>query len=181
MHILCSGNLVTREKYSPWWPALQRRKQFRDLKDFQVLEEWHLFCIMDAKCFLCKILFHPCYLEWVNISLTIFSLLCVEFDMVIFTCNPIKVSTSNFQLPGHWLYFYVPYCICSLYYYFEFFQVRLMLCWFIENPFWQAEIQLNLQKRRGHGVLSVLRPKFSGLLGEALDVAARWSGDVVST
>lgn len=45
----------------------------------------------------------------------------------------------------------------------------------------QAEIQLNLQKRRGHGVLSVLRPKFSGVLGEALDVAARWSGDVVST
>lgn len=44
----------------------------------------------------------------------------------------------------------------------------------------QAEIQLNLQKRRGHGVLSVIRPKFSGVLGEALDVAARWSGDVVS-
>ncbi|KAK6927435.1 Translocation and assembly module TamB, partial [Dillenia turbinata] len=43
-----------------------------------------------------------------------------------------------------------------------------------------AEIQLNFQKRRGHGVLSVLRPKFSGVLGEALDVAARWSGDVVS-
>lgn len=47
--------------------------------------------------------------------------------------------------------------------------------------FYQAEIQLNLQKRRGHGLLSVLRPKFSGLLGEALDVAVRWSGDVVST
>ncbi|KAM6592238.1 hypothetical protein CsatA_014843 [Cannabis sativa] len=45
----------------------------------------------------------------------------------------------------------------------------------------KAEIQLNLQKRRGHGLLSVLRPKFSGVLGEALDVAARWSGDVVST
>lgn len=44
----------------------------------------------------------------------------------------------------------------------------------------QAEVQLNLQKRRGHGVLSVLRPKFSGVLGEALDVAVRWSGDVVS-
>ncbi|KAJ1411016.1 hypothetical protein SESBI_21551 [Sesbania bispinosa] len=44
-----------------------------------------------------------------------------------------------------------------------------------------AEIQLNLQKRRGHGILSVLQPKFSGILGEALDVAARWSGDVVST
>lgn len=30
-------------------------------------------------------------------------------------------------------------------------------------------------------MLSVLHPKFSGMLGEALDVAARWSGDVVST
>ena len=45
----------------------------------------------------------------------------------------------------------------------------------------QAEVQLNLQKRRGFGALSVLRPKVSGVLGEALDVAARWSGDVVST
>ena len=45
---------------------------------------------------------------------------------------------------------------------------------------YQAEVQLNLQKRRGHGVLSVFHPKFSGVLGEALDVAARWSGDVVS-
>ena len=44
----------------------------------------------------------------------------------------------------------------------------------------QAELQLNFQKRRGHGLLSVLRPKFSGVLGEALDVSARWSGDVVS-
>eukprot|EP00256_Glycine_max_P055133 XP_014622168.1 uncharacterized protein LOC100779257 isoform X4 [Glycine max] len=44
----------------------------------------------------------------------------------------------------------------------------------------RAEIQLNLQKRRGHGVLSVLKPKFSGVLGEALDVAARWSGDVIT-
>lgn len=44
----------------------------------------------------------------------------------------------------------------------------------------RAEFQLNLQKRRGHGVLSVLRPKFSGVLGEALDVAARWSGDVIT-
>ncbi|KAK6119462.1 hypothetical protein DH2020_046790 [Rehmannia glutinosa] len=42
----------------------------------------------------------------------------------------------------------------------------------------EAELQLNFQKRRGHGELSVLRPKFSGVLGEALDVAARWSGDV---
>lgn len=45
----------------------------------------------------------------------------------------------------------------------------------------QAELQLNFQKRRGHGVLSVVHPKFSGVLGEALDVAARWSGDVVSS
>lgn len=44
----------------------------------------------------------------------------------------------------------------------------------------RAEIQLNLQKRRGHGALSVLQPKFSGVLGEALDVAARWSGDVIT-
>ncbi|XP_007013733.2 PREDICTED: uncharacterized protein LOC18588930 [Theobroma cacao] len=44
----------------------------------------------------------------------------------------------------------------------------------------RAEIQLNFQKRRGHGVLSVLHPKFSGVLGEALDVAARWSGDVIT-
>ncbi|GAB4854197.1 hypothetical protein Ancab_022779 [Ancistrocladus abbreviatus] len=44
----------------------------------------------------------------------------------------------------------------------------------------RAEIQLNLQKRRGFGILSVLRPKFSGVLGEALDVAVRWSGDVIT-
>lgn len=44
----------------------------------------------------------------------------------------------------------------------------------------RAEIQLNLQKRKGFGVLSILRPKFSGILGEALDVAARWSGDVIT-
>jgi hypothetical protein len=44
----------------------------------------------------------------------------------------------------------------------------------------KAEIQLNLQKRRGHGLLSVIRPKFSGVLGEALDVAVRWSGDVIT-
>ncbi|WJX16332.1 hypothetical protein P8452_06374 [Trifolium repens] len=44
----------------------------------------------------------------------------------------------------------------------------------------RAEVQLNLQKRRGHGVLSVLQPKFSGVIGEALDVAARWSGDVIT-
>ncbi|CAA6666284.1 unnamed protein product [Spirodela intermedia] len=44
----------------------------------------------------------------------------------------------------------------------------------------RAELQLNFQKRRGHGLLSVLQPKFSGVLGEALDVAARWSGDVIT-
>lgn len=44
----------------------------------------------------------------------------------------------------------------------------------------RAEIQLNFQKRRGHGILSLLHPKFSGVLGEALDVAARWSGDVIT-
>nr|CAB3471992.1 unnamed protein product [Digitaria exilis] len=44
----------------------------------------------------------------------------------------------------------------------------------------KAELQLNFQKRRGHGVLSVIRPKFSGMLGEALDIAARWSGDVIT-
>ncbi|XP_071741656.1 protein TIC236, chloroplastic-like [Rutidosis leptorrhynchoides] len=44
----------------------------------------------------------------------------------------------------------------------------------------RAELQLNFQKRRGHGILSLLHPKFSGVLGEALDVAARWSGDVIT-
>lgn len=44
----------------------------------------------------------------------------------------------------------------------------------------RAELLLNFQKRRGHGLLSVLHPKFSGVLGEALDVAARWSGDVIT-
>ncbi|XP_057525192.1 protein TIC236, chloroplastic [Amaranthus tricolor] len=44
----------------------------------------------------------------------------------------------------------------------------------------RAEVQLNFQKRRGLGVLSMLRPKFSGVLGEALDVAVRWSGDVIT-
>ncbi|XP_077225871.1 protein TIC236, chloroplastic-like [Tasmannia lanceolata] len=44
----------------------------------------------------------------------------------------------------------------------------------------KAELQLNFQKRRGHGILSVLRPKFSGVLGEALGVDARWSGDVIT-
>ncbi|XP_006643831.3 protein SUBSTANDARD STARCH GRAIN 4, chloroplastic [Oryza brachyantha] len=44
----------------------------------------------------------------------------------------------------------------------------------------KAELQLNFQKRRGHGLLSVIRPKFSGMLGESLDIAARWSGDVIT-
>ncbi|CAJ1973770.1 unnamed protein product [Sphenostylis stenocarpa] len=44
----------------------------------------------------------------------------------------------------------------------------------------RAEIQLNLQKRRGHGMISVHRPKFSGVHGEGLDVVARWSGDVIT-
>ncbi|CAI8599704.1 unnamed protein product [Vicia faba] len=44
----------------------------------------------------------------------------------------------------------------------------------------RAEIQANLQKRRGHGILSVLGPKFIGVLGKSLDVAARWSGDVIT-
>ncbi|MCH82915.1 embryo defective 2410 protein, partial [Trifolium medium] len=43
-----------------------------------------------------------------------------------------------------------------------------------------AEIQVNLQKRRGHGILSVLQPKFIGVLGKSLDVAARWIGDVIT-
>ncbi|KAF3780354.1 hypothetical protein EJ110_NYTH39403 [Nymphaea thermarum] len=44
----------------------------------------------------------------------------------------------------------------------------------------KAELQLNFQKRRGHGSLSVIHPKFSGVQGEALDVSARWSGDVIT-
>ncbi|PWA57698.1 hypothetical protein CTI12_AA406070 [Artemisia annua] len=61
-------------------------------------------------------------------------------------------------------------------------QLRASVCY---QPFHsanlEAELQLNFQKRRGHGILSLLHPKFSGVLGEALDLAARWSGDVVST
>lgn len=62
------------------------------------------------------------------------------------------------------------------------FKLQLFFFFTIHNlvACFQAEIHLNLQKRRGHGLLSVLRPKFSGVLGEALDVAVRWSGDVVS-
>lgn len=43
----------------------------------------------------------------------------------------------------------------------------------------QAEMALNLFKRKGQGSLSVKQPRFSGLQGESLDLAARWSGDVV--
>jgi len=39
--------------------------------------------------------------------------------------------------------------------------------------------ELQTTGHAGHGLLSVIRPKFSGVLGEALDVAVRWSGDVV--
>ncbi|KAH9324119.1 hypothetical protein KI387_004297 [Taxus chinensis] len=44
----------------------------------------------------------------------------------------------------------------------------------------KAEIQLNFQKRRGQGNLSVMRPRFSGVQGESLDLSARWSGDVIT-
>lgn len=43
----------------------------------------------------------------------------------------------------------------------------------------QADMSLNLLRRRGQGSLDVKQPRFSGLQGESLDVAARWSGDVV--
>ncbi|KAK1423793.1 hypothetical protein QVD17_19102 [Tagetes erecta] len=44
----------------------------------------------------------------------------------------------------------------------------------------KEEVQVNFQKRRGHAILSPLHLKFSDGLGEALDVAGRWSADVVS-
>ncbi|KAJ7565427.1 hypothetical protein O6H91_02G060300 [Diphasiastrum complanatum] len=44
----------------------------------------------------------------------------------------------------------------------------------------KVEVKLNLKKRRGHGNLSVRRPRFSGVQGESLDLSARWSGDVVT-
>ncbi|XP_068647537.1 protein TIC236, chloroplastic [Aristolochia californica] len=44
----------------------------------------------------------------------------------------------------------------------------------------RAELQLNFLKRKGHGMLNLLHPKFSGVLGESLDLAARWSGDVIT-
>lgn len=43
----------------------------------------------------------------------------------------------------------------------------------------QADLALNFQKRRGQGNLSVRRPRGSGIQGESLEIAARWSGDVV--
>ncbi|KAG0581653.1 hypothetical protein KC19_4G269200 [Ceratodon purpureus] len=44
----------------------------------------------------------------------------------------------------------------------------------------KADMSLNLLRRRGQGSLDVKQPRFSGLQGESLDVAARWSGDVVT-
>ncbi|CAI9274795.1 unnamed protein product [Lactuca saligna] len=45
----------------------------------------------------------------------------------------------------------------------------------------QAELQLNFQKSSDHGIFSLLHPRFSGVLGEALDLVARWSKDVVTS
>ncbi|KAI5082263.1 hypothetical protein GOP47_0002006 [Adiantum capillus-veneris] len=44
----------------------------------------------------------------------------------------------------------------------------------------KADTQLNFQKRKGHGILSVRRPRFSGVQGESLDLSCRWSGDVIT-
>ncbi|KAG9459336.1 hypothetical protein H6P81_003844 [Aristolochia fimbriata] len=44
----------------------------------------------------------------------------------------------------------------------------------------RAELQLNFLKRKGHGMLNLVHPKFSGVVGESLDLAARWSGDVIT-
>ncbi|CAI9293104.1 unnamed protein product [Lactuca saligna] len=44
----------------------------------------------------------------------------------------------------------------------------------------QAEVQLNFQKSSDHGIFSLLHPRFSGVLGEALDLVARWSRDVIT-
>lgn len=44
----------------------------------------------------------------------------------------------------------------------------------------KADMSLNLLRRRGQGSLDVKQPRFSGLQGESLDLAARWSGDVVT-
>lgn len=40
-------------------------------------------------------------------------------------------------------------------------------------------MSLDLLRRKGRGSLDVKQPRFSGLQGESLDLAARWSGDVV--
>ena len=69
---------------------------------------------------------------------------------------------------------------CNLFLYCDF-AIHFQILKDLRISFFQAEVQLNFQKRRGLGVLSMLRPKFSGVLGEALDVAVRWSGDVVSS
>lgn len=44
----------------------------------------------------------------------------------------------------------------------------------------KAELELNFHKRKGQGKVSVMRPRFSGVQGESLDVSARWSGDVIT-
>ncbi|CAI5993110.1 unnamed protein product [Closterium sp. NIES-64] len=44
----------------------------------------------------------------------------------------------------------------------------------------RAAVRLNFAKRRGHGSLAVRRPRFSGMLCDALHAAFRWTGDVVT-
>eukprot|EP00850_Spirogloea_muscicola_P020229 SM000210S06743 [mRNA] locus=s210:185513:196459:+ [translate_table: standard] len=44
----------------------------------------------------------------------------------------------------------------------------------------KVDVGLNFQNRKGTGIVEVHRPRFSGLLGESLDVSFRWSGDVVT-
>lgn len=44
----------------------------------------------------------------------------------------------------------------------------------------KADMSLDLLRRKGRGSLDVKQPRFSGLQGESLDLAARWSGDVVT-
>ena len=44
----------------------------------------------------------------------------------------------------------------------------------------RVECCLDLEKRRGSGSLSVLRPRFSGLQCNSLDASVRWAGDVVT-
>ncbi|CAI5527560.1 unnamed protein product, partial [Closterium sp. Naga37s-1] len=44
----------------------------------------------------------------------------------------------------------------------------------------RAAVRLNFARRRGHGSLAVRRPRFSGMLCDALHAAFRWTGDVVT-